>query len=124
MSSESARLQASLNDSSGISVIRVAGEVDIYTAPDLRYLVNQTIDSGAKDLVIDMSEVTYMDSSGFGTLLGATKRLRPDGGSIGLAACSEAIERMLRITRLDTIFGVFSRVDEAVDAAKSRTVSD
>jgi anti-sigma B factor antagonist len=113
-----------LNDSSGISVIRVAGEVDIYTAPDLRYLVNQTIDSGAKDLVIDMSEVTYMDSSGFGTLLGATKRLRPDGGSIGLAACSEAIERMLRITRLDTIFGVFSRVDEAVDAAKSRTVSD
>ena len=50
-----------------MSVIRIGGEVDIYTAPELKSLVDQVIDSGAKELVIDMADVTYMDSSGFGT---------------------------------------------------------
>ncbi|HEY3297451.1 MAG TPA: STAS domain-containing protein [Armatimonadota bacterium] len=120
MSTESARLQTSISDSSGVSVIRIAGEVDIYTAPDFKSTLDEAIIAGARDLVVDMAEVTYMDSSGFGTLLSATKRLKPEGGSISLAKCNDAIERMLRITRLDSIFGIFPQVDDAVKFAKTR----
>jgi anti-sigma B factor antagonist len=65
-----------------------------------------------------MEHVTYMDSSGFGTLLSATKRLRPEGGTVNLVHCNSAIDRMLRITRLNTVFGIFQSVDEAIEAAK------
>jgi anti-sigma B factor antagonist len=116
LSSESARLQISINNQLGISVIKISGEVDIFTAPDFKSAINDAISSGAKDLVIDMTDVGYMDSSGFGALLSATKRLRPNGGRINLARCGEAIERMLKITRLDSIFGVFPQVGDAVEA--------
>jgi anti-anti-sigma factor len=61
-----------------------------------------------------MAGVEFMDSSGFGTLLGATKRLRPEGGSVHLFACSPTIERMLHLIRLDTIVGVHAHEDDAV----------
>jgi anti-sigma B factor antagonist len=113
---EGIRLETSTHEVKGITVLNVAGEIDVYTAPQFKEAVNQVINTGQKDLVIDMAQVSYMDSSGFGTLLSATKRLRPEGGTVNLVACNSAIDRMLRITRLNTVFGTFQTVDEAVDA--------
>ena len=110
---EKIRLETAMRTEGGIAVLGVAGEIDVYTAPEFKSAINRAIESGTTDLVIDLSQVSYMDSSGFGTLLGATKRVRPKGGSINLIGCSEAIERMMRITRLDTVFNLFSTVDEA-----------
>ena len=115
---ESARLEAAVKRVSGLPVVRVAGEIDIYTAPEFKSAINEAVSSGATDLVVDLTDVSYMDSSGFGTLLGAAKRLTPKGGSVNLVGCSKAIERMLKITRLDTIFRMFSDVDDAVAAIK------
>lgn len=97
----------------GIPVLGVTGEIDVFTAPEFKNAINRAIESGTTDLVIDLTQVSYMDSSGFGTLLGATKRVRPKGGSISLVGCSEAIERMMKITRLDTVFNLFATIDEA-----------
>lgn len=108
------RLETGTKDINGWKVLDVSGEIDVYTAPQFKEAVNQLINAGQKDLIIDMSRVTYMDSSGFGTLLSATKRLRPEGGSVNLVACNSAIDRMLRITRLNTIFGTFQTIEEAM----------
>ena len=116
---ENIRLETAIEEVSNVSVVRVVGEIDIYTAPTFKSAVHKAIDSGARNLVVDLTDVSYMDSSGFGTLLGATKRVRPKGGTISLVGCSEAIERMLRITRLDTIFGVFPTTNDAVSALKA-----
>lgn len=113
---EGIKLETAINEVSQVPVVRVVGEIDVYTAPDFKSAINKVIDSGATKIVIDLTDVSYMDSSGFGTLLGATKRIRPKGGAISLIGCSEAIERMLKITRLDTIFGMYPTVDEAVEA--------
>lgn len=111
---ESIRLETAVSQVADVPVVRATGEIDVYTAPDFKSSISQAMNSGAKNLVIDLTDVSYMDSSGFGTLLGATKRLRPKGGKINLVGCSEAIERMLKITRLDSIFGMFSSVDDAL----------
>ena len=116
MKLEGIKLETAINEVSQVPVVRVVGEIDVYTAPDFKSAINKVIDSGATKIVIDLTDVSYMDSSGFGTLLGATKRIRPKGGAISLIGCSEAIERMLKITRLDTIFGMYPTVDEAVEA--------
>lgn len=118
---EGIRLETSTRDVDGFKVLDVAGEIDVYTAPQFKEAVNQIVDSGQRNLIVNMADVSYMDSSGFGTLLSATKRLRPDGGSVNLIAANSAIDRMLRITRLNTVFGTFRTVDEAIESMKNPT---
>lgn len=110
------RLETRTRTNTGLPVIDVSGEIDLYTAPVFKQALNQTIDDGNKNILINMTGVNYMDSSGFGTLLGVTKRVRPDGGSVNLIGCNDAIARMLKITRLNTIFGLFEDEETAVKA--------
>lgn len=117
---ENIRLETSTQERNGLKILDVAGEIDVYTAPQFKEAVNQVINAGQSDLIINMEKVSYMDSSGFGTLLSATKRLRPEGGTVNLVACNSAIDRMLRITRLNTVFGTFQTIDEALEAIKNQ----
>ncbi len=113
---ETIRLETGFREISGTQVLDVVGEIDVYTAPRFKEAVNQILGTGQKHLVVNMAGITYMDSSGFGILLSATKRLRPEGGTVNLVKCNSAIERILKITRLDTIFNVYDNVDEAIRA--------
>ena len=116
---ENLRIETNLRFLQDVPVLDVVGEIDIYTTPQFKDAVNKAIDEVGPAIVINMASVTYMDSSGFGTLLSATKRLRPLEGSLYLTGCNDAIQRMLQITRLNTIFGVYSNEDEALAAAQS-----
>ena len=116
---ETLRIETSLRHEDDIPVLDVTGEIDIYTTPQFKEAVSAAIDQNKPAIVINMANVTYMDSSGFGTLLSATKRLRPLDGALYLSGCNEAIQRMLQITRLNTIFGVYATEAEALAAAKS-----
>ncbi|MGQ9697489.1 MAG: STAS domain-containing protein [Armatimonadota bacterium] len=118
---ENIRLEVIPKDNQGVPVIRFSGEIDVYTVPMFKKAIYEAIDSGKKHIVVDLSDVSYMDSSGFGTLLGATKRLRPVGGSLSLVGCNEVITRMLKITRLDTIFRMHPSEAEAVNTILSGT---
>jgi anti-sigma B factor antagonist len=111
---ENIRLETSTRESNGLQILDVSGEIDVFTAPRFKEALNGLIAGGQKNLIINMARVSYMDSSGFGTLLSATKRLRPEGGSVNLVACNSAIDRMLRITRLNTVFGTYGSLDEAI----------
>ena len=119
---ETLRIETSLRQEQDIPVLDVTGEIDIYTTPQFKEAVSAAIDQNKPAIVINMANVTYMDSSGFGTLLSATKRLRPLDGALYLSGCNEAIQRMLQITRLNTIFGVYSTEAEAIAAAKAAPV--
>lgn len=111
---EGIRLETSTREIDGFKVLDISGEIDVYTAPQFKEAVTQVINDGQIDLIVNMSGVTYMDSSGFGTLLSATKRLRPEDGTVNLIACNTAIDRMLRITRLNTVFGTYQTLEEAL----------
>lgn len=115
---ETMRIETSLRHRDEIPVLDVIGEIDIYTTPQFKEAVSAAIDENQPKIIINMAQVTYMDSSGFGTLLSATKRLRPLDGALYLASCNDSIQRMLQITRLNTIFGVYPTEDEALAAAK------
>jgi anti-sigma B factor antagonist len=101
-----------------LPVLFVTGEIDIYTAPLFKQAVVNLVSDGNSNVIIDLSGVSFMDSSGFGTLLGATKRLRPLGGGLHLAGANSTIQRMLRLTRLDTIMQIHDSVDDAVASVR------
>jgi anti-sigma B factor antagonist len=116
---EGLRLETQVRDVDGFPILEVTGEIDIFTAPLFKQAVVGLVSAGHRHLFIDMSRVGFMDSSGFGTLLGATRRLRPEGGSLHLFRCIPSIEKMLHLIRLDTIIGVHPTQADAI-AAVSR----
>lgn len=71
-------------------------------------------DSGKQRVVADLSSVQLMNSSGLGMLIGALTTMRNAGGDLRLAAVTDRVESLLRITKLDDVFLHFSTVDEAV----------
>ena len=61
-------------------VIELGGEVDLYTAPEFKERMVELIESGKKQIVVDLSKATFIDSTTLGVLVGGVKRLRPTGG--------------------------------------------
>jgi anti-sigma B factor antagonist len=112
---ETPRLDLSHRFEQGIPVVDVVGEIDVYTVPKFKEHLSTIIEEGHTHLLINLQKVQYMDSSGFGALLGATKRLRPEGGTLGLVGSNQVITRMLKITRLNTIFDMFDSEGEALE---------
>ena len=95
-------------------VIAVAGEADLYSAPELKRALDEAIDAGGKDIVVDMTKTTFLDSTALSILVEATKRLRPDGGRVALACVDRNLVKIFRITALDRLFPLFSSRAEAV----------
>jgi anti-sigma B factor antagonist len=86
------------------TVVEVGGEIDVASALELRDCLYQTIDIGSGRLVVDLREVSFIDSIGLGVLVGAKRRLRgqgPGDGSIQLVCAEGLVLRVLRLTGLD-----------------------
>lgn len=101
---------------SGAHVVAVAGEVDIFTAPELKRAIANVIDSGGRDLVIDLTETRFLDSTALGVLIGAVKRLRPLEGQVVIVNVEPSTAKTFEITGLDQIFTIFATRAEALDA--------
>ncbi|HEV3408582.1 MAG TPA: STAS domain-containing protein [Gaiellaceae bacterium] len=98
----------------GAYVISLSGEVDLYTAPDFKQQLLEVIGEGGKDVVIDFSNTTFIDSTTLGVLVGGVKRLRPNGGQLSLVCADRNITKIFEITGLDKVFPIYESRDEAV----------
>ncbi len=85
---------------------------------EIHVKIKDLINSGAKKVVADVGRVSWMNSTGLGTLMGAMTSLRNAGGDLKLANITEKVESLFVITKLVTIFDTFETVDEAVAAFK------
>jgi len=95
-------------------VIELGGEVDLYTAPEFKERLVQLIESGKTQIVVDLSQATFIDSTTLGVLVGGVKRLRPAGGSLALVCSDQNITKIFEITGLDRVFGIHETRDEAL----------
>src|SRR3954464_2042946 len=96
-------------------VVAVAGEIDLFTAPDFKQHVSAPIDAGIAHVIVDLSHTTFIDSSSLGVLIGAHRRLKLRGGSLTIVTASEPITKTFRITGLDGVFTLVSTIDDALD---------
>jgi anti-sigma B factor antagonist len=99
----------------GTHVVSVAGEIDLFTAPEFKQRVSAPIDAGRTRLIVDLTETTFIDSSSLGVLIGAHRRLRRLNGSMVIVVRGEAILKTFRITGLDGVFTIVSTLDEALN---------
>ena len=95
-------------------VISLAGEVDLYTAPEFKAQLLDVIGKGAKQVIVDFTDTTFIDSTTLGVLVGGVKRLRTSDGELSLVCSDRNITKIFEITGLDRVFTIFSTRDEAI----------
>ncbi len=98
----------------GIPVLGVSGEIDVYTAPSLRERLLDLAQQGTTRVVVDLSAVSFVDSTGLGVLVSGLKRFREAGGDLVLVVVQPQILKVLEITGLTTVFSVHATVDDAL----------
>ena len=97
---------ASSREDDGVHVVAVSGQADLHTAPELRGALATAIDDGARRVVVDLSDATFIDSMTLGVLLGALKRLGPLSGQLAIACPDPHLRRVFEITSLDRVLSL------------------
>src|SRR5947209_16091957 len=115
MPEEEVRMELSLatRTVAGHKVLEVGGEIDVYTAPQLREHLIALVEGGDRQVVVDLGRVEFLDSTGLGVLVGALKRLRSVDGELSLVCAQERLLKIFRITGLDRVFTLYESVDAA-----------
>jgi anti-sigma B factor antagonist len=98
------------------TVVRIAGEIDVYTAPKLREALIDLVNDGHYHLIIDVEGVEFLDSTGLGVLVGGLKRVRAHNGSLAVVCTQERLLKIFRITGLTKVFSIRESVDAALTA--------
>jgi anti-sigma B factor antagonist len=102
---------------SGFAVLHVGGEIDVYTAPQVRERLIEMVGGGERRVIVDLGRVDFLDSTGLGVLVGAHRRLRVNGGTLRLVCPHERLLKIFRITGLDTVFDIHPSVEDATGGA-------
>ncbi len=101
--------------SSGAVVLRPEGRLNMVAAPDLREQLHGLVSAGHARLVVDLSAVETIDSSGLGALISGLKAARQGGGDLRISAPSEQAMAVLELTNLNRVLKVADSPDSAFD---------
>ena len=97
----------------GIQVFEITGSLDIATSPAVRAALVSASERGDHRLIVDLTRIEFLDSTGLGALIGAQRRAKEFGGEVRIVAKEGQILRLLRITGLLKVFAVHAKLEEA-----------
>jgi anti-sigma B factor antagonist len=95
------------------AVVSVEGELDLSTAPRLKWMLTDALESGADRVVADLSRVSFMDSTALGVLVAAQRRLTA-GARLAIVCTSEKVLQIFEFSGIDSAFAIFPTQEEAL----------
>jgi anti-sigma B factor antagonist len=102
----------------GTPVLRFSGEVDLAVAPELQEQLDALIADGAKTIVVNLLDATFLDSIALGVLIGALEQCRSEGGDLHLVVTEPRILKVLEITGLADTFPMHTAVPHSADPSQ------
>ena len=106
-------LNISTKREEGVCTVTLEGEIDVYTAPRLKEVLVEAIESGCPNIIVDLEKVGFIDSSGLGVLVSALRRARERDGVVRIVCTRDNVLKIFRITGLDKVFPIFADPAEA-----------
>jgi len=100
-------------------LLTVTGELDLSSAPRLKWALAEVLDAGASRIVVDLSPVTFIDSTALGVLVGVQRSLSV-GAQLAIVCAHANVLKILELTGLDGTFDVFETLDGALDHCRGR----
>src|SRR5947207_15377221 len=98
-------------------VIALEGEIDLHTSRRITTTLNAAVKAKPRNLVIDMGNVSYIDSSGLAVLIEAMQKVEKYGGKFALAGLQENVKPIFEVARLDQVFRIYQDVDSSLSRA-------
>lgn len=98
-------------------VIALEGEIDMHESPQVKRKLNPLIDQKTPRILVDLSGVSYIDSSGLAIFIEAMQRIHSYGGKLALFGIQESVRSIFSIARLDQVFKIYVDKDSALAAA-------
>ncbi len=105
--------------SGDVSILDVSGRITMGDTVDLRDAVHRELDAGNKKILLNLADVTYMDSTGIGELTSAYSSVKNRGGDIKLVNLTKKVDGLMQITKLVTVFDIYSDEKTAVSSFQS-----
>ena len=99
----------------GATVVAPTGRLDVAGAPALKDAITEVVKNGPPRVVIDLEGVSFVDSTGLGSVISALKQIRSNQGELRLAAPNQQVRVVLELTTLDRVFPYYATVEEALD---------
>lgn len=99
-------LSVRINEDSNLKVLEVSGEIDAYTAPELKESLMPLVKESGKQIEVDLEDVQYMDSTGLGVFVSALKASKESGSHFTLKNVQERVCRIFEITGLSEIIDI------------------
>ena len=99
-------------DDGTTTTLRIRGELDALSAPELRPLIDDLVESGRRDIMVDLSGLRLIDSSGVGALVSLYKRIRAQTGGVRFTGVTAQPLVIFKLLRLDEVFGLTADVPE------------
>ena len=103
-------------DGSGVTVVKVEGQLIVGNRQELKDLVFAALDKGERRILIDFSQTGYIDSSGLGVLVSLSKKIREQGGELRLANLNDDLKTLFELTKLDTLFQISDTRDKGLQS--------
>lgn len=100
-----------------VTLVTIEGQLIVANRQELKQVVQDALEGGARRFVFDFTPTPYIDSSGLGALVSISKRVREAGGELRLAGLNEDLRSLFELTKLDTLFSIADTADDAVAAS-------
>lgn len=118
-------MKYSINKEEKYTVLRLdEDKLDTHLAPQLKSEFVTLHAEGVKNIILDMSQVKYTDSSGLSALLVGNRTIHQNGGLFVLACLSEHVMKLIKISQLDGVLNILGTVDEAIDTVLMNEVEN
>lgn len=116
------KLTVATTERDDVTIVTVSGEVDVYTAPQLRSALEERIAAGHTAFIVDLQDVGFLDSTGLGVLVGRLKAVKKLNGWLRVVCTNERILRLFGITGLDRVLPIHESVESALAADPAELV--
>lgn len=108
-------MEVKVDKMKGAEIITVFGKIDAYQSIKLKDALNEIIDKGSKKIIVNLHDVSFLDSTALGTLISALKKIKNKGGEICITRLQPNVEEIFELTHLNKIFKIFPSNEEAID---------
>jgi anti-sigma B factor antagonist len=107
-------MPVNIENKNGLTVCHIEGEIDINTSPGIKKSLDKLLQSKTPKIIVNLSKVTYVDSSGLATLVEILKNMRSYGGRLRLTNLSPKVKSLFEITKLEKLFEIMTDEQEAI----------
>ena len=109
-------MEHDITEREGTVIVRFSGDVDLQSSPEARKILLECV-ARRMPVLVDLSRVDYIDSSGIASLVESLQTARKSGGNLFIVSASEAALKVIELARLDKVFTICNTIDDAIEKA-------